>query len=99
MPLLKVRGHTLIKAGPALFPDNSVEALNNVVFGAILAGYVHPAFDRDVGVCNRRRQELSKCTEKEGIPRHDPSPFLYSVLQLLEDGVLEDWVYHKDQRR
>lgn len=71
-----IRRRTFVESSPALFSNDSVEALNNVVFGAILAGDVHPALDGDIRVRNRRRQELSKCTEEEGIPRHDPAPGL-----------------------
>lgn len=95
----EVQRHTLIKSSPALFPDNPVEALDDVVFRSVLAGDVHPALDGDVRISNRCRQELAERAEKESVPRHDPSPFLYGILQLLEDGVLEDWINHQDQRR
>ena len=60
---------------------------------------MHPALDRDVWVCDRCGKQLANGTEVEGILRCYPSSPFDNVLQLLEEGVLQDRIDHQDESR
>lgn len=63
---------------------------------------MRPALDRDVRIRQARRGQLAQRAEQEGVARADRrrlAPPLQRVLQLLEDGVLQDRVDDEDQGR
>lgn len=94
----RLRTHTLVQTSPALLLDNPLDAAVQALLRAISAGNMHPALDRDVRIGNGSGKQLAKGTEVEGIGGSNPSSPLNDVLQLLEEGVLQDGVDDQDQR-
>lgn len=60
---------------------------------------MHPALHGDVRVSNTGRQQLTNSAEKESVAGRHPPPLLEDILELLENGVLQDGVDDQDQRR
>ena len=58
---------------------------------------MHPALDGDIRVRDARGEELAEGAEIEGVGRGDTALLLEHVLQLLEDGVLQDGVDDEDE--
>lgn len=91
--------HTSIQASVSLLPDDAPEGGQHVLPGSIPARNVHPALDSNVRVGDAGSQQLAQRTKVERILGCDPPPLLQHLLQLLEDGVLQDRVDDQDQRR
>lgn len=60
---------------------------------------MHAALDSDVRVGNARGQQLAQGTQVEGVLWCDTPPLLEHLLELLEDGILENGVDDQDQGR
>jgi hypothetical protein len=60
---------------------------------------MHPALHSNVGVRDTRGQQLAQRTQVKGILWCNAPPLLQHLLQLLEDGILEDGVDDQDQGR
>lgn len=90
---------TSIQASVPLLADDSAERGQHVLAWPVPAGNVHPRLDGDVWVCDARREQLAERAHVEGILGRDPPLLLHHLLELLEDGVLQDWVDHQHQRR
>lgn len=90
---------TAIQATDTFLPDDSLQARCHAFLASLAASYVSPRLDRDVGVCDAGRRQLTDRTKYEAVSRSDLSPLLQQLLQLLEDGVLQDRVDHQDQCR
>lgn len=58
---------------------------------------MHPRLDRDVRVGDARRKQLAEGTEVEGVGGCDAAALSKAVLELLEDGVLQDGVDDEDE--
>lgn len=91
--------HTSVETHVAFLPDDSLQTAVKALLRSILTGHMHPALDGDVRICDRSGEDLAQGTKVECILGSDPSPALQDVLQLFEDGVLQDRVDHQHQRR
>ena len=89
----------VIKPLPAFLPDDPLEAVVQALLGAILAGDMHPALDSDIWVCDGSGKELAESTQVKSVLGCYSPPLLNHVLQLFEEGVLQDRVDHQDESR
>jgi len=60
---------------------------------------MHAALDRDVRVCDGRRDQLAQRAQEEGNSGRDPFLLLQHILQLLKDRILKDRVDDEHQCR
>lgn len=60
---------------------------------------MHPALDRDVGVCDARRKQLAQRAQVKGILWRNPPPLLQILLHLLKHRVLQDGVDDQHKSR
>lgn len=89
---------TLVETAVTLLAHDPLEALQHALLAALAPGHVHAALHRDVWICDARRQQLAQRADEEDVERPQLAPLLHHLLQLLEDGVLQDGVDDQHQR-
>lgn len=94
----KSEAHTAIKARNALLPHDPLEAGSHALLAALAGGDVRARLDRDVRVGDAGGGQLAEGAEQEAVAGCDFASLLQHLLQLLEDGVLQDGVDDEHER-
>ncbi len=94
------RPHTTVETLPSTLSNNPAHARGHALLASLLACNMHPRFNRDIWVSDAGGEELPERTQKESDERADTLLLLplNHILQLLEDGVLQNWVDDQHQR-
>lgn len=90
---------TAVKATNTLLVVDPLKRGSHALLLAGAASHMCARLDGDVRVRDRSSSELAKSSQQEAISRADFSTFLKSLLELLEDGILEDRVDDQHQSR
>jgi hypothetical protein len=89
---------TFIQPRDSLLRDNLIQTLPHAVYRLILRCHMRPTLDRNIRISNARRRQLPDRTQIKRVRRRHAPPLLERVLQLLENGVLKNWIDDEDER-
>lgn len=90
---------TAVKASNAFLPHNALEARSHALLAACAGGNVSARLNGDVRVGDAGGSELSESAEQEAVACGDLPALLEHLLELLEDGVLQDRVDDQHESR
>ena len=91
--------HTAVESANALFFVDSLQSRRHAFFRTVVTGHMCPRFDCDVRVGDGSSGQLSNRPEHETIFGLDFSTFLNHLLELFENGVLQNRIDDKNQGR